>query len=263
MGDACVAQHLHLVEVDAYDGVRQWQRFGPEIAGSQFGADGHHRVGGAEHLRQRFEDSDGAEVVLELIVDRALRVRGQDDPGPEHPGELFDLDSGAAGPGPDDEEGTLGVCQRLGGGLDCRGLGARMGAGHRRVGPPGTSCFDEVEGDLDVGGASAPCAHARQGLSDCQGHLTGACHPMAVTEDCFDRLALVADLVEESVAASRVGQRHAGADEQDWNRIGEGLQQRGQRVEHRRSRRRHDNLHRAGDAGRTVGHVPGSLFVTR
>lgn len=86
---------------------------------------------------------------------------------------------------------------------------------------------------------------------------------MAVAEDGFDGLALVAHLVEESVAASRVGQRHAGADEQDWNRVGEGLQQRGQGIEDRRSRRRHDDLHRSGDAGSTVCHISGTLLMPR
>jgi hypothetical protein len=86
---------------------------------------------------------------------------------------------------------------------------------------------------------------------------------VAVAEDGVDGLALVAHLVEESVAASGMGQGHTGADEQDRNRVGEGLQQSGQRIEHRRSRRCDDDLHLTGDSGRAVGHVPGSLFMAR
>jgi hypothetical protein len=74
---------------------------------------------------------------------------------------------------------------------------------------------------------------------------------------------LVADFVEESVAAPGVGQRHTGADEEDGNRIGEGLEQGGKCVEHGRAGGRDDDVDLTGCPGRTVGHIAGTLFVAR
>jgi hypothetical protein len=72
---------------------------------------------------------------------------------------------------------------------------------------------------------------------------------------------LVADLVEEAVAAAGVGQRHAGADEEHGHGIGEGLEQGRERVEHGRPGGGDDDVDLTGHACRAVGHVTGTLFV--
>jgi hypothetical protein len=126
----------------------------------------------------------------------------------------------------------------------------------------GAGGFDEVERDLNGGGSGASGTHGRQGLSDGQGHLAGAGDAVDLGEDGPQGGRLVADFVEESVAAARMGQRHSGTDEEHGYRIGEGLEQGGECVEHGGARGRDDDVDLAGAPGRTVGHIAGALFVT-
>jgi hypothetical protein len=182
-------------------------------------------------------------------------------PAPRVSRQRLDLLARPVGSGAGDDERSAAGGESLGGGIDPVGVRCRQRSGHRRVGPAGPGGLDEVEGDLDRCGAPAAGAHGRQRLSHGQGHLARAGDPVDLGEHGGQGAGLVADLVEEAVAAAGVGQRHAGADEEHGHGIGEGLEQGRERVEHGRSGGGDDDVDLTGHACRAVGHVAGPLFV--